>query len=101
MFHNPTLGVKSSRLRVVRRTFLGQQELGVSHTSRANLERFTHELVLGVDLAIVAPVGRLGPACRDGWVVADLFRNVAILLVKPDVLERLALASKGEDLGNV
>ena len=61
------------------------------NTCWADLEGLAHELVLRVDLAVVAPRWGLGPARGDRRVVADLLRHVAVLLVVPDVLERLAL----------
>ena len=73
-------------------------------TCRPNFKGLAHELVLRVDLAVVPPHRGLGPARRDGRVVAHLLRDVAVLLVVPDVLERLALerqAYANQQLGKV
>ena len=37
------------------------------------------------------PIRRFCPTSGDGWMMADLLRHVAILLVESDIFERLAL----------
>ena len=61
------------------------------NTCWADLEGLAHELVLRVDLAVVPPCWGFSPAGRDRRMVADLFRDVAVLLVVSYILECLAL----------
>ena len=103
VLHDSSLAVGALRLRVVRRAFLGQEQLSMRNTCRPDLERLPHELVLRVDLAVVPPHRGLCPARRDGRVVAHLLGDVAVLLVVPDVLKRLALKTgdANQQLGKV
>lgn len=65
----------------------------MSDASRPDLEALAHELVLRINFAKVMPTWGLGVASRDGWVVRDLLRDVAVLLLVRYILERLALSN--------
>ena len=93
VLHDPSVTVQALRLRVLRCPLCRQEKVRVGNARRPDLKRLAHELVLRVDLAIVPPGRRLGPARGDRRVVTDLLRNIAVLFVVPDVLERLALRS--------
>jgi hypothetical protein len=56
----------------------------------------TAEYILrNTNLSVVMPVWRFGPTSGHGWMMADLFGYVAIILVESDVFKRLALGGMG------
>ena len=94
VLHDPSVTVQALRLRVLRSPLCRQEKVRMGNARRPDLERLAHELVLRVDLAIVPPGRRLGPARGDRRVVADLLGDVAVLLIVPYILERLALETR-------
>ena len=94
VLHDPSVTVQALRLRVLRCPLCRQEKVRVGDARRPDLKRLAHELVLRVDLAIVPPRRGLGPARGDRRVVADLLGDVAVLLIVPYILERLALEAR-------